>query len=219
MAKAGIFDGLDAMLDAHLGSRFGTSYGLNNMGLVSVQFTFHGQTAHSAGSPWLWSKRSRRGHFDGGRLELRPRALETRAALSLHRSHEGGDQPNASCPIAHPSSRTAFASSTTSGSGRFTRRDRSVTKASSWVRKLFAGTILDLLLEPAHLDAVRAQFEEDAQDVTWTSLIPEGTIPPIGAQRRQDGEVSPLARGVRVRPRKRQDLHRTARHRLKRLGN
>ena len=23
------------------------------------------------------------------------------------------------------------------------------------------------------------QFEEDAQDVTWTSLIPEGTIPPI----------------------------------------
>ena len=30
-----------------------------------------------------------------------------------------------------------------------------------------------------HLDAVRAQFEEDAQDVTWTSLIPEGTIPPI----------------------------------------
>jgi len=43
----------------------------------------------------------------------------------------------------------------------------------------FAGTILDLLFEPAHLDAVRAQFEEDAQDVTWTSLIPEGTIPPI----------------------------------------
>ena len=34
-------------------------------------------------------------------------------------------------------------------------------------------------IEPAHLDAVRAQFEEDAQDVTWTSLIPEGTIPPI----------------------------------------
>ncbi len=53
MAKAGVFDGLDAMLDAHLGSSFGTSYGLNNMGMVSVLFTFHGRSAHSAASPWL----------------------------------------------------------------------------------------------------------------------------------------------------------------------
>jgi aminobenzoyl-glutamate utilization protein B len=53
MAKAGVFKGLDAMLDAHLGSSFGTSYGLNNMGMVSVLFTFHGRSAHSAASPWL----------------------------------------------------------------------------------------------------------------------------------------------------------------------
>ncbi|HSF16338.1 MAG TPA: M20/M25/M40 family metallo-hydrolase, partial [Vicinamibacteria bacterium] len=38
MAKAGVFDGLDVMLDAHIGSDFGTSYGVNNMGLVSTQF-------------------------------------------------------------------------------------------------------------------------------------------------------------------------------------
>ena len=93
LAKAGIFDGLDAMLDAHLGSRFGTSYGLNNMGLVSVQFTFHGQTAHGAGSPWLG-----RSALDAvtlmevgwnfAREHLRPE----------QRSHSivtwGGDQPN-----------------------------------------------------------------------------------------------------------------------------
>ncbi len=51
MINAGAFKGVDAMLDAHIGSTFGTSWGLNNLGIASIEWTFTGQQAHGA-SPW-----------------------------------------------------------------------------------------------------------------------------------------------------------------------
>ena len=52
MINAGAFKGVDAMLDAHIGNSLGTSWGLNNLGIASIEWTFHGEQAHSAGSPW-----------------------------------------------------------------------------------------------------------------------------------------------------------------------
>ena len=299
MAKAGLFDGLDAMLDAHLGSRFGTSYGLNNMGLVSVQFTFHGQTAHGAGSPWLgrsaldavtlmevgWNfarehlRPEQRSHsivtwggdqpnvvpdrasiwyyfreldyeriralhekgrkiaegaalmtdttveervfagtwpFNGNKVlaEILQENIErvgmpqwSEADLRLARALQkelGVDEVGLPSEVTPLRRATQRASSTDAGDvtwlvpyvrlafpsqipgTTFHHWSSGVSPATPLGHKgivvgaqAFAGTILDLLLEPARLDAVRAQFEEDAKDVTWTSLIPEGTIPPI----------------------------------------
>src|SRR5690606_2249387 len=36
----------------HVSSDFSTSWGISGSGLVSTMFTFHGRSAHSAGSPW-----------------------------------------------------------------------------------------------------------------------------------------------------------------------
>lgn len=93
MAKAGLFEGLDAMLDAHIGSSFGTSYGVNNVGLISVQFIFHGQTAHSAGSPWLG-----RSALDAATLTEVGWNFAREHLEPAQRSHSvysrSGDQPN-----------------------------------------------------------------------------------------------------------------------------
>ena len=51
MVNAGLFKGVDAMLDAHIGSGFGTSWGLNNLAIASIEWTFKGQQAHGS-SPW-----------------------------------------------------------------------------------------------------------------------------------------------------------------------
>jgi aminobenzoyl-glutamate utilization protein B len=51
MVNAGLFEGVDAAMDAHIGSSFGTSYGLNNLAIVSVQWTFTGVQGHGA-RPW-----------------------------------------------------------------------------------------------------------------------------------------------------------------------
>jgi aminobenzoyl-glutamate utilization protein B len=52
MIRAGLFDDVDAVIDNHSSSRFGTSYGRSGNALISAIFTFRGKTAHSAGSPW-----------------------------------------------------------------------------------------------------------------------------------------------------------------------
>lgn len=51
MINAGLFKGVDAMLDAHIGNTLGTSYGLNNLGIASIEWTFIGEQAHGA-TPW-----------------------------------------------------------------------------------------------------------------------------------------------------------------------
>jgi len=52
MVKAGLFQDVDAVIDNHGSSSFGTSYGVDGNGLYSVVFTFRGKTAHAAGAPW-----------------------------------------------------------------------------------------------------------------------------------------------------------------------
>ena len=52
MIRAGLFEGVDAVIDNHASSKFGTSYGVGGNALISAIFTFQGKTAHSAGAPW-----------------------------------------------------------------------------------------------------------------------------------------------------------------------
>ncbi len=52
MVNAGLFKDMDIMLSTHISSRMGTGYGISGSGLVSTMFTFHGRSAHGAGSPW-----------------------------------------------------------------------------------------------------------------------------------------------------------------------
>lgn len=52
MVNAGLFKGVDAVLDVHVLDGFGTSYGLNNFANVSVQWSFGGKSADRA-EPWL----------------------------------------------------------------------------------------------------------------------------------------------------------------------
>ena len=51
--RAGLFNGVDICIFNHVAADFIVGYGeLGQNGLVSVQYTFHGKTAHSAGDPW-----------------------------------------------------------------------------------------------------------------------------------------------------------------------
>ena len=99
MVNAGLFRDVDVMLSSHIASEFGTSHGgPANLGLVSVQFTFEGRSAHGA-SPW-----NGRSALDA--VELMNIGWNYRREhLPLeHRSHyvivHGGDQPNVVPPAA-----------------------------------------------------------------------------------------------------------------------
>ena len=92
--RDGYFKGVDAVLFAHVGDNLGASYGGNsNNGLVSVQYNFHGESAHAAGAPW-------RGRSALDAVELMDVGWNFRREhLRLQqRSHyvipNGGDQPN-----------------------------------------------------------------------------------------------------------------------------
>ena len=51
--KAGLFNGVDACIFVHVGSEFNTAWGeLGNNGMVSVEYSFKGRTAHAAADPW-----------------------------------------------------------------------------------------------------------------------------------------------------------------------
>ena len=52
MIRAGLFEGVDAVIDNHSSSGFGTDYGVGGNAVFSTIFTFKGRTAHSAGAPW-----------------------------------------------------------------------------------------------------------------------------------------------------------------------
>ena len=43
---------LDACIFVHVSNDFSTAYGPSSNGMVSVEYTFHGRTAHAAGDPW-----------------------------------------------------------------------------------------------------------------------------------------------------------------------
>ena len=50
--RDGLFKDVDACIFTHVASSFATGYGPSSNGMVSVEFTFHGITAHAAGDPW-----------------------------------------------------------------------------------------------------------------------------------------------------------------------
>ena len=93
--RAGLFKDVDIMLGAHVDDAFGTEYGPSfaSLGLVSVQYFFHGKAAHAAAAPW-----EGRSALDA--VELMDAGWNYRREhLRLqHRSHyiilNGGDQPN-----------------------------------------------------------------------------------------------------------------------------
>jgi aminobenzoyl-glutamate utilization protein B len=98
--KAGVFKDVDIVLFAHVSSGFGVSWGAaDGTGAVSVEYTFHGVSAHAGGAPW------------GGRSALDAVELMDigwnfrREHLRLsQRSHnvitDGGGQPNVVPPVA-----------------------------------------------------------------------------------------------------------------------
>jgi len=97
--RAGLFKDVDIMLSTHVSSEFGTSFGDVNSGLVSTQYSFHGRSAHAAGSPWMG-----RSALDA--VELMNVAWNYRREhlRPQQRSHyvivQGGDQPNVVPPEA-----------------------------------------------------------------------------------------------------------------------
>lgn len=92
--RAGLFKDVDLVLYNHVGSNLSTSWGDGGgNGLISVEYMFDGETAHSAGAPW-------RGRSALDAVELMNAGWNYRREhLRLQqRSHyvitNGGDQPN-----------------------------------------------------------------------------------------------------------------------------
>jgi aminobenzoyl-glutamate utilization protein B len=94
LVRAGVFREVDVVLFSHVGTEFGTSWGLTSgSGLVSVLYRFGGTAAHAAGRPW-------QGRSALDAVELMDIGWNFRREhLPLRqRSHsvivDGGDQPN-----------------------------------------------------------------------------------------------------------------------------
>lgn len=91
--RDGLFDDVDVAFHDHIGSEFGTGYGLTQAALVSAVFTFHGETAHAGVAPW-------KGRdaldavvlMDTGMAQYREHMLPT--AKCQRTITRGGDQPN-----------------------------------------------------------------------------------------------------------------------------
>ena len=92
--RDGVFDGVDVNLFTHVSSNFGVSWGQSGgNALISVQFSFTGETAHSASSPWRG-----RSALDAVMLMAQAWEFKREHLRPAARSHyiivEGGDQPN-----------------------------------------------------------------------------------------------------------------------------
>jgi aminobenzoyl-glutamate utilization protein B len=100
LVRAGFFKDVDVALFSHVGNNLQVSWGTGpNTGLVSVEYTFQGASAHAAGSPWRG-----RSALDGVEL-MNVGWNYRREHLRLQqRSHyvivNGGDQPNVVPPNA-----------------------------------------------------------------------------------------------------------------------
>jgi aminobenzoyl-glutamate utilization protein B len=95
MVRAGVFKNVDVCLFVHVADTLAVQWGeaANRTGLVSIEYTFKGESAHSAGAPW-------RGRSALDAVELMNIGWNFRREhLRLQqRSHyvitNGGDQPN-----------------------------------------------------------------------------------------------------------------------------
>jgi aminobenzoyl-glutamate utilization protein B len=91
--RDGLFDDVDLAFHDHVLDRFGTDYGVIQSAAISAEFTFHGEAAHAAVSPW-------KGRdaldalmlMDAGIAQYREHMKPT---MTAHRviTH-GGEQPN-----------------------------------------------------------------------------------------------------------------------------
>ena len=92
--RDGVFEGVDVNLFTHISSNFGVSWGQSGgNALISAQFSFRGETAHSAVSPWRG-----RSALDAVMLMAQAWEFKREHLRPAARSHyiivEGGDQPN-----------------------------------------------------------------------------------------------------------------------------
>jgi aminobenzoyl-glutamate utilization protein B len=95
LVRAGVFKDVDACIFAHVSHELGVRWGepSGSSGLISIEYTFTGESAHSAGAPW-------RGRSALDAVELMNVGWNFRREhLRLQqRSHyvitKGGDQPN-----------------------------------------------------------------------------------------------------------------------------
>jgi aminobenzoyl-glutamate utilization protein B len=98
--RDGYFKDVDIVLFAHVGSNFGVSWGDGTgNGLVSVEYTFRGESAHSANAPWRG-----RSALDAAMLTDIGWNYRREHLRIQQRSHSvitnGGDQPNVVPPVA-----------------------------------------------------------------------------------------------------------------------
>ena len=92
--RDGYFKNADACIFTHVGNNLGASWGdSGNNGLVSVEFTFEGSSAHSAGAPWRGKSA-----LDAVELMNVTWNFKREHLKPTQRSHyvitDGGDQPN-----------------------------------------------------------------------------------------------------------------------------
>jgi aminobenzoyl-glutamate utilization protein B len=92
--REGMFEDVDIVLYAHVGSNLSTSWGMTpGTGLVSAMFTFEGFAAHAGGAPWRGRSAADAANLMEVGWNFRREHLRTQ-----HRSHsviyDGGDQPN-----------------------------------------------------------------------------------------------------------------------------
>jgi aminobenzoyl-glutamate utilization protein B len=98
--RDGWFKDVDAVFFTHVGNELGVSWGqASGTGLVSVEFLFSGESAHSAGSPWRG-----RSALDAVELMNIGWNFQREHLHPNQRSHyvisDGGDQPNVVPPKA-----------------------------------------------------------------------------------------------------------------------
>jgi aminobenzoyl-glutamate utilization protein B len=98
--RAGVFKDVDAVLYTHVGSTMGVRWGdMGSSGLVSVEYTFNGESAHAARAPWLG-----RSALDAVELMDIGWNFRREHLRLAQRSHyvisNGGDQPNVVPPKA-----------------------------------------------------------------------------------------------------------------------
>ncbi|WP_293381539.1 amidohydrolase [Phenylobacterium sp. SCN 70-31] len=94
MVRDGVFKDVDAVIFTHVGDNLATAWGpTTGTGLVSVEYTFQGASAHSAGRPWMG-----RSALDGVSLMNIGWEFRREHIRPEQRSHyvvtDGGDQPN-----------------------------------------------------------------------------------------------------------------------------
>ncbi|RJQ61156.1 MAG: amidohydrolase [Desulfobacteraceae bacterium] len=93
MIRAGLFKGVDVVLDCHSHDKFSVRHGMEGLGMYSFTVSFRGKTSHSGASPW-------EGRSATDAVELLHAATERiREHLpTTQRTHwvtlEGGEAPN-----------------------------------------------------------------------------------------------------------------------------